>query len=71
MRYHDGSAFLLCSDGFRHVVSEDEMYDRLNPTQFADEAEMQQQLIDSTEPDRARMEVDNISTVIVKVSLEG
>ena len=47
------------------------MYDRLNPTQFADEAEMQQQLIYLTELDKARMEVDNISTVIVKVSLEG
>lgn len=68
---HDGSAFLLCSDGFRHVISEEEMYDRLNPTQFADEAEMQQQLIYLTELDKARMEVDNISTVIVKVSLEG
>lgn len=67
---YDGSLFLLCSDGFRHVISEEEIYKSLHPSMATDEAIMKKQLIYLTELDKTRMEVDNISTVIVKVSLE-
>lgn len=67
---YDGSLFLLCSDGFRHVISEEEIYKSLHPSMATDETIMKKQLIYLTELDKNRMEVDNISTVIVKVSLE-
>jgi serine/threonine protein phosphatase PrpC len=63
-----GATFLLCSDGFRHCVSEEEMYQRLGPGVTTDEASMENAMRDLTELDKSRMETDNISACVVKVS---
>ena len=67
---HPGTLFLLCSDGFRHVVSEDEIYMQLAPDSLRDEQTMKERLVWLTELEKARMEVDNISSVTVKVGQE-
>ena len=37
-RLAHGTALLLCSDGFRHMLSEDEISESLNPHKNLDEA---------------------------------
>ena len=67
---HPGTLFLLCSDGFRHVVSEEEIFAQLSPDNLWDEQTMKERLIWLTELEKTRMEVDNISAVTVKVGQE-
>lgn len=58
-----GTVFLLCSDGFRHVLSVDEMYEKINPFQIGEEEEIRQRIIDLIEINKNRGEVDNISAI--------
>lgn len=67
---YTGTLFLLCSDGFRHVISEEEMFARLAPAGLHDEAAMKEQIVWLTELDKSRMEMDNISAVAVKIGPE-
>lgn len=67
---HPGTLFLLCSDGFRHVISEEEIYAQLLPGSLLDEETMKKRLIWLTELEKSRREVDNISAVVVKVVQE-
>lgn len=60
-------AYMLCSDGFRHEITEREMYESLNPINFMNKSAMHSNaryLIDLV---KSRRERDNISTVLVKV----
>lgn len=61
-----GSMFLLCSDGFRHVIAEEELYEYLSPYRLPDEPAMQESLLYLTELNKYRQEVDNISAVLVR-----
>jgi serine/threonine protein phosphatase PrpC len=63
-----GAAFLLCSDGFRHCVTNDEIYERLGPEAAADEEAIENAMRYLVELDKTRMETDNISACVVKVS---
>lgn len=59
-------AYMLCSDGFRHEISEAEMYESLNPINLINKAAMHgnaRYLIDLV---KSRNEKDNISVVLVK-----
>ena len=58
--------YFLCSDGFRHVISEAEIYDNLNPNVVFDEAGLLDRGVYLTELDKSRMERDNITVVMVK-----
>lgn len=60
------SMFLICSDGFRHVLTTDELYDHLNPDFLHTEEEMEWQLRILTELNKERQEVDNITAVLVR-----
>lgn len=62
-----GSHFLLCSDGFRHVISHEEMYEKLGPMAARSEREMEKNLKYIVELDKYRREEDNISGVLVRV----
>lgn len=64
---NSGTHFLLCSDGFRHVVSNAEMYGRLGPNAARSEREMEENLKYIIELDKHRREEDNISGVLVRV----
>lgn len=58
---------MLCSDGFRHKISDQEIYERLSPAAAENEQQIKKQLIYLTELDKQRLENDNITAVIVKV----
>ena len=66
-----GSLFLLCSDGFRHEISEQELYMQLQPSILTTEEMMKERLVYLTELVKSRMEMDNISAVVMKTVQEG
>lgn len=59
---------LLCSDGFRHEINENEMFQRLNVAALPDQKTMKKQLHDLVELVKQRQERDNISAVVIKIS---
>lgn len=61
-----GAAVLLCSDGFRHKVSESEMLQALAPGQIHSDADIKKQLIDLVELNKQRGETDNITVICLK-----
>lgn len=60
-----GTCFLLCSDGFRHVISAEEIYQQVNPQTAVNEKVMTERLVYLTELVKYRRENDNISSVLV------
>ena len=63
--------FMLCSDGFRHMVSNHELFEQLNPAVLIDEHTMSIHARWLSELNKQRHEVDNISVALVRVCLEG
>lgn len=61
-----GTMFLLCSDGFRHVISEQEIYECLSPYRLFHEKAMTESLVYLTDLDKYRQEVDNISAALIR-----
>lgn len=61
------SAFLLCSDGFVHELSEEEYISQLCPTTLVDEEMIRRRLSDMIEIAKERQEHDNITACIVNV----
>ena len=66
-----GTLFLLCSDGFRHEISEQELFMQLNPSGLVNEERMKERLVYLTELVKSRREMDNISAVAIKAVQEG
>lgn len=64
-----GDAFLLCCDGFRHVVSADEFYQAFHPSLMTSPEIMQQKLQEITELNKQRLEDDNISAMLIKLAV--
>lgn len=58
--------FLLCSDGFRHVIEPWEIYQRLSPSAVSDREQMKEQLRILTEMNKQRQETDNISAILIR-----
>lgn len=58
--------FLLCSDGFRHEISDDEIFGVLAPALLSSEKVMKKSLVDLVELNKARQEKDNITALIIK-----
>ena len=61
-----GTVFLLCSDGFRHVVTPEELYQYLTPYRVFHEETMQERLVYLTELNKYRKETDNISAALIR-----
>lgn len=59
-------AYLLCSDGFRHEVTEEEIYESLNPVNLISKDAMQNNVRYLIEQDKKRQERDNISAILIK-----
>lgn len=60
------SVFMFCSDGFRHVLSNEEIYEKFNPADAGNIQEMEQNsryLIDLV---KSRQEKDNITVALLK-----
>lgn len=62
-----GMMFLLCSDGFRHVIATEELYQYLMPYRLLNEQAMKESLVYLTELNKYRQETDNISAALVRV----
>ncbi|OCA87668.1 PrpC [Bacillus sp. FJAT-27225] len=62
-----GEVYLLCSDGFRHTVSEDEIFRAFVPHELQEEAVLMQRAIGMVELNKQRQETDNISVLLVKI----
>lgn len=63
-------AYLLCSDGFRHQISEKEIYDSLNPINLFNKDAMHSNIRYLMETVKERQERDNISAVLIKTEQE-
>ena len=62
----ENAVYMLCSDGFRHEITGDEIYASLQPNLLLDEATMQQNTLNLIELNKQREERDNISVVLVR-----
>ena len=62
----ENEAFMLCSDGFRHQVSDEEMYGVLAPQLLTSEKVMKKSLVDLIELNKVRNEKDNITAILIK-----
>lgn len=61
------SNFLLCSDGFRHVIGPEEIFEKLGPSAAKTEQEMAENIRFMIELNKYRREEDNISAVLIRV----
>ena len=64
----ESGAYMLCSDGFRHEISESEIYESLNPVNLVNRDAMHSNVKYLIEKVKARQEKDNISVILVKVN---
>ncbi len=60
------SVFMLCSDGFRHEITPQEIYEKLQPGLMVDEQTMRQSAWELVELNKQRRERDNISVGLIK-----
>ena len=60
------SVYMLCSDGFRHEITPEEIYNYLNPSQLTDAEAMHRNSELLIETNKSRFEKDNISVVTIK-----
>ncbi|MDD3277635.1 MAG: serine/threonine-protein phosphatase [Lachnospiraceae bacterium] len=60
------SVFMLCSDGFRHIITPQEFYQFLNPDVLQTEDDMKNAAVYLTELNKQRREVDNISVALIR-----
>ena len=58
--------YMLCSDGFRHEITNEEIYEKLQPGVLFDDYTMQQHTLSLIELNKQRLEQDNISVVLVR-----
>lgn len=59
-------AYMLCSDGFRHEITEDEIYGALNATNLVGKSSMHNKVTSLIELVKSRREKDNISVILIK-----
>ena len=57
---------MLCSDGFRHEITENEIYQYLNPNVMVDADGMKRNMDSLIDLNKQRQERDNISAVSIR-----
>jgi len=60
------SVYMLCCDGFRHVVTGQEIYQALNPSVLTDESVMEKNCARLITLNKERGEQDNISVIVIR-----
>lgn len=60
------AVYMLCSDGFYHEVTVDEIYEKLQPSVVTDRDRMQENIIKMTDISKKRGEKDNISVALIR-----
>lgn len=64
-----GVNYMICSDGFRHVLTEKELFEELSPHKTASKADMQKQLRQLIDKVKDRDESDNITAALFRAEL--
>ena len=59
--------FILCSDGFRHEISAEEIQNAFLPEKISSEEDFEKAEIELVELNKSRMENDNITVLAVKI----
>ena len=59
-------AYMLCSDGFRHEITENEMFESLNPINLMNKNAMHSNVRYLIDLNKRRNEKDNISVILIK-----
>lgn len=60
--------YMLCCDGFRHVIQPQELYDTFNPKAMRNKKTMQKAVQTLVDLNKSRGEKDNISVILIKTS---
>ena len=60
------TVYMLCSDGFRHQITDAEMMEKIGPAASVDEEKMKYGCIYLTELVKSRRETDNITVALLK-----
>ncbi|HBZ03969.1 MAG TPA: serine/threonine-protein phosphatase [Lachnospiraceae bacterium] len=63
-----GSIYFVCSDGFRHQISEEEIMEKLGPSSDRTLDELKYGCVYLTELDKNRKETDNITIAVIAVN---
>ncbi|MFN7251936.1 MAG: PP2C family protein-serine/threonine phosphatase [Anaerobacillus sp.] len=62
-----GTLYLLCSDGFHHQLSKEELYNHFKPGLFSNEQQMKEKIIEVIDLVKSRNEKDNISALVTVI----
>ena len=65
-RITKNTVYMLCSDGFRHQISEKEMLDKIGPSATSTEQDMEFGCRYLTETVKSRKESDNITVAVIR-----
>lgn len=68
--YYNGDLFLLCSDGFRHKLSKNEIVKIFNPEEQISDGVIYENIKKAITINKQRKEQDNISAIIIKAQGE-
>ena len=60
------AVYMLCSDGFRHEITAEEIFAKLQPGVLFDDATMQRNALELIELNKQRQERDNISVSMIR-----
>ena len=60
------ATYMLCSDGFRHFITDDEIYHRFAPQALPDANTMGVNIRNLIELNKSRMEKDNITAALIR-----
>lgn len=66
--YDEEECYMLCSDGFRHLLTLEEIKSSFAPSNNSDENEIKDNIIRLIELNKKRQETDNISSIVIKVN---
>ena len=64
--YEEGDIFVICSDGFRHKISGEEIMEYFLPYEMKNEKTMKKAAKEAVDENMRRRERDNISVVVIK-----
>lgn len=62
----ENAVYMLCSDGFRHVLAPHEIHEKLNPSVLYSDADMNRNATELIELNKQRGETDNISVAMIR-----
>ncbi|WP_223592668.1 PP2C family protein-serine/threonine phosphatase [Neobacillus bataviensis] len=63
-----GEVYMLCSDGFRNMITAEEIHQAFSPLSLPNEWVMEQKTKELVELNKQRQETDNITVVLIKIT---